>query len=82
VSDADKRATILDFDKVLGLQLDQITSEDESFEIPEHLQKLLKEREIAREKQDWHTSDLIRNEIQAMGYVLKDTDDGQKVRKV
>ena len=82
VSDADKRATILDFDRILGLKLDTITAEDEPFEIPDHIQKLLKEREIAREKQDWHTSDLIRNEIQALGYELKDTDDGQKVRKV
>jgi cysteinyl-tRNA synthetase len=42
----------------------------------------LADRAIAREHQDWHTSDLIRDEIQAMGYILKDTDDGQKVRKV
>ena len=42
----------------------------------------LKEREIAREKQDWHTSDLLRNEIGALGYELKDTDGGQKVRKM
>lgn len=82
VSDADKRATILDFDRVLGLKLDEVQSEDEPVEIPEHVQKLLKEREIAREKQDWHTSDLIRNEIQALGYELKDTDSGQKVRKI
>jgi cysteinyl-tRNA synthetase len=82
VSDADKKATILDFDRVLGLKLDEVSTDEETFEIPEHVQKLLKEREIAREKQDWHTSDLIRNEIQALGFELKDTDDGQKVRKV
>ncbi len=82
VSDADKKATILDFDRVLGLKLNEVAADDEPFEIPDHIQKLLKEREIAREKQDWHTSDLIRNEIQALGYELKDTDDGQKVRKV
>lgn len=82
VSDADKKATILDFDRVLGLKLDKVSIEEETFEVPDHIQKLLKEREIAREKQDWHTSDLIRNEIQALGYELKDTDDGQKVRKV
>lgn len=81
ISDADKKATILDFDRVLGLKLDEV-QEEESFEIPEHLQKLLKEREVAREKQDWHTSDLIRNEISMMGYELKDTDEGQKVRKI
>ena len=82
VLDVDKKATILDFDRVLGLKLDEVPTNEEVFDIPEHVQKLLKEREIAREKQDWHTSDLIRNEIQALGYELKDTDDGQKVRKV
>ena len=81
ISDADKKATILDFDNVLGLKLDEVIA-DTDLEIPEHLQKLLKEREIAREKKDWHTSDLIRNEISALGYELKDTDDGQKVRKI
>lgn len=82
VSDADKKATILDFDRVLGLKLDEVQPEEEPTEIPDHIEKLLKEREIAREKQDWHTSDLLRNEIGALGYELKDTDGGQKVRKM
>jgi cysteinyl-tRNA synthetase len=81
VSDADKKATILDFDQVLGLKLSEVVA-DVDVEIPAHIQKLLADRAIAREHQDWHTSDLIRDEIQAMGYILKDTDDGQKVRKV
>lgn len=81
LSDADKKATILDFDRVLGLGLDAIEPETET-EIPDHVHKILHEREIAREKQDWHSSDLLRNEIQALGYELKDTDDGQKVRKI
>ncbi len=81
LSDADKHATILDFDRVLGLGLDAIEPEAET-EIPEHIKKILHEREIAREKKDWHSSDLLRNEIQALGYELKDTDDGQKVRKI
>lgn len=81
VSDVDKKATILDFDRVLGLGLDSIKPETET-EIPEHIKKILHEREIAREKKDWHSSDLLRNEIQALGYELKDTDDGQKVRKI
>jgi cysteinyl-tRNA synthetase len=81
ISDADKKATILNFDQVLGLKLNEIQEEFETV-IPDHVEKLLKEREIAREKKDWHTSDLIRNEIQALGYELKDSDDGQKVRKI
>lgn len=80
-SESDKKATILDFDQVLGLRLDEIEPETD-IEIPDHIQKLLNEREIARGKKDWHTSDLIRNEITTLGYALKDTDDGQKVKKI
>lgn len=80
VSDADKRATLLDFDRVLGLQLADQQPIDIT-EIPEHIQKLLKERAIAREHNDWHSADLLRNEIKALGYEIKDTDDGQKIRR-
>jgi cysteinyl-tRNA synthetase len=83
ISDADKKATMLHFDQVLGLGFKEITPEEqEIFEIPEHIEKLLKERDIARGKKDWHSADLIRNEIQALGYALKDTDEGQKIRKI
>jgi cysteinyl-tRNA synthetase len=44
ISDADKKATILDFDRVLGLKLDEVQAEEESTEVPDHIQKLLKER--------------------------------------
>lgn len=80
ITSEDKKATILDFDRVLGLKLADVITND-AIEIPEHIEKLLKERELARERKDWHTSDLIRNEIAAMGYELKDTGEGQKVRK-
>jgi cysteinyl-tRNA synthetase len=83
VTDVDKKVTLLDFDRILGLGLKDITLEqDEFFETPEHIEKLLKERDIARNKKDWHSADLIRNEIQSLGYILKDTDEGQKIRKI
>ena len=43
----DKWATILDFDKVLGLNLDK---EIEKEEIPEEIVKLVEERQKAREE--------------------------------
>lgn len=81
ISDEDKKATILDFDRVLGLKLADVIA-DIVTEIPEHIEKLLRERELAREKKDWHTSDLIRNEIATLGFEVKDSDEGQKVRKI
>lgn len=69
VSDADKKATILDFDRVLGLKLDEKISEQE---IPAHVQELMKERAVARENKDWATSDRLREEIQKLGFDIQD----------
>jgi cysteinyl-tRNA synthetase len=71
VSDADKKATILDFDKVLGLKLDEVIEEVQK-EIPEHVQKLIDDRKTARENKDWATSDRLRAEIQALGFEVQD----------
>lgn len=81
ISAEDKKATLLDFDQVLGLKLTEQQPVDIS-EIPENIQKLLKEREIARSHKDWHSADLLRNEIYALGYEIKDTDEGQKIKKI
>lgn len=72
-----KLATILDFDKVLGLGLDQIKEE----KIPKEIKKLIKERSKARENKDWKKSDQLRYEINKLGFELKDTDKGQEVFK-
>ncbi len=72
ISDADKKATILDFDKVLGLQLDKI----ETFEIPNEVKELIKERDIARANKDFAKSDELRNEIEKLGFEVKDTSEG------
>ncbi|MCK9343508.1 MAG: cysteine--tRNA ligase, partial [Massilibacteroides sp.] len=37
---------------------------------------LLNIRQSAKEKKDWATSDKIRNELQALGFMIKDTKDG------
>lgn len=75
ISDEDKKATILDFDKVLGLELDKI----ETFEIPETVQTLIKDRDLARAEKDFTKSDKIRAEIEKLGFEVKDTSDGTSV---
>lgn len=75
LDDKDKLATVLDFDKVLGLGLDQIKQEKPSREI----KKLLKLRSKARTNKDWKESDKLRYEINKLGYEVKDTDKGQEV---
>ncbi len=69
ISDTDKKATILDFDRVLGLELDQKMPEQD---IPDHVQKLIQERNDARANKDWMTSDRLRDEIKALGFDVQD----------
>ncbi len=77
ISNSDKKATLLDFDKVLGLGLDKLKEEI----IPENILKLNEEREIARKNKDWTKSDELRDQINNLGYEIKDTDSGSKICK-
>jgi cysteinyl-tRNA synthetase len=78
VTPAGKYATILDFDRVLGLDLDK----DEACEqLPSEIQDLVNQRHTARKTKDWAASDRLRDEIQALGYNVHDTPQGMKVIK-
>jgi len=75
---SEKQTTILDFDRVLGLSLDQV---DKPQELPAEIQKRVEARRRAREAKNWAESDRLRDEIQALGYTVKDTRDGMKLLK-
>jgi cysteinyl-tRNA synthetase len=75
MSAPDKKATILDFDKVLGLGFADIKEE----KIPEEILKLAEERQEARKNKDFKKSDELRKEINSLGYEIKDTAEGQKI---
>jgi len=68
---------ILEFDKVLGLKL----NETEKIEIPEEVQKLIKERDKARNEKDFAKSDEIRKQIESHGFEVMDTAAGTKIEK-
>ena len=78
ISDAQKYSTILDFDRVLGLQLDRL---DKAQALPEAVQRLVDARQQARQAKDFAASDQLRAEIEALGYQVQDTKDGMKVVK-
>jgi cysteinyl-tRNA synthetase len=78
ISNADKKATILDFDKVLGLNLENIVKEI----IPDEVSRLVEVRQVARQKKDWNQSDELRKQINQLGYEIKDTDSGSKISKI
>ena len=78
LSAPDKKATILDFDKVLGLGFADLKEE----KIPKEIVKLADEREEARKSKDFQKSDDLRTKINSLGYEIKDTDGGQKISKI
>lgn len=79
LTNEDKLATVLDFDKVLGLNLK--SKAEAKIEIPESIQKILKEREEARKNKDWKKSDELRDKILSLGYEVKDSAKGQEIFK-
>ncbi len=74
-------ATVYDFDRVLGLDL-EMNVIAESLDIPEEISNLLEERKSAREAKDFAESDRLRDLISQSGYKVLDTPDGQIVEKL
>ncbi|MEA2097645.1 MAG: cysteine--tRNA ligase [Patescibacteria group bacterium] len=66
----DKKTALLEFDKVLGLNLNKIKKE--KIEISDDVKKLIEQREKARKNKDWEKADKLRNEIEKKGLAIKD----------
>jgi cysteinyl-tRNA synthetase len=74
LSTADARrgaAALRDFDRVLAVL-------EEAEELPAAAQELLERRAAARAERNWATSDVLRDELLALGVVVEDTPDGQR----
>lgn len=82
LSDTDKQATILDFDQVLGLKIEeQLKRQSAEEDIPQEVRDLVEKRTKARIGRDFETSDKLRSQINALGYDVFDTEGGVKVKK-
>ncbi|MDE2188365.1 MAG: cysteine--tRNA ligase [Patescibacteria group bacterium] len=85
LSPADKRATLLDFDRVLGLGLSAVDELDDSpvsiENLPPEIFALSEARDEARADKDWQKADALRLEIESRGYDVKDTGDGSILKK-
>ncbi len=75
---ANKYATIIDFDQVLGLNLAQLKAE----EIPAEIQAAAEARWQARQLKDWTETDRLRLELTAAGWQMEDGKDDYKLRKI
>ncbi len=75
---------LLEFDKILGLDLEnskKYLEEQEKVELPEEIKELVEQRKIARENKNWAESDRIRDLLKEKGYTVKDTKEGQIIEK-
>ncbi len=87
ITPADKRKTILDFDRVLALGFgSDLQSEGaklsvtEFSDLPPDIASLVKEREEARKAKNWARADELRLSLEEQGFVLEDGTDGPIVR--
>ena len=71
---------LLDFDKVLGIDI-QKEVEEKTLDLPEEIKELIEKRKEARANKDWALSDQIRDELKEKGYAVKDTKEGMQVER-
>ncbi len=80
LSPAQKRALLLDFDRVLGVDLDRSPDlADET--LPAGAAELLERRAAARAERDFEQADALREELAALGVEVRDTPTGQEAQR-
>ena len=75
---ATKKATLLQFDRVLGLRLGEWQPEEAV--IPPEIMALVEDREKARAAKKWKDADALREEVRQAGYEIEDTPKGPKIK--
>ncbi len=82
VKSKDYAMLLLDFDNILSIdiQKDNVLCKTKE-QYPDEIMKILKERRKAREIKDFKTSDVLRDKLNELGYIVNDTKEGQKIEK-
>lgn len=55
--------------------------QEEEERTPDDIRELLRQRETARTNKNWKESDVLRTQIEALGWKVKDTKDGPKLSR-
>lgn len=76
-----KKASLLRFEKILGMGLDVLPQKTE-IQVPDEVKELLKIREEARKNKNWQESDSLRDDIRIKGFIVEDTPQGQIPHKI
>ncbi|MFH1235591.1 MAG: cysteine--tRNA ligase [Parcubacteria group bacterium] len=72
-----KKASLLKFDQILGLNL----KDAKPIDVPDEIAKLMKQREELRKQKNWAESDSLRDEIARKGFKVEDTPAGPIVKR-
>ena len=73
-----KKATVVEFDKVLGLRLEEW--KPAVIDVPAEVLALVEQREQARADKRWGDADALRNQIEEAGFQVRDTSEGPQVK--
>lgn len=76
INDATKRELVLEFDKVLYLDLMKSNTNDVDSNKKKYIQEMIEKRELAKREKNYVLADEIRNKLNEEGIVLKDTREG------
>lgn len=74
-----KKATLLQFDKILGLRLAEWQPKEET--VPDEIAALVQQRQQARKDKRWKDADALREQVTAAGYEIEDTPQGPRVKR-
>jgi cysteinyl-tRNA synthetase len=78
IEPAERHRLVLDFDRVLGLQLDTVTPKAPKT-LSDEVQGLVRQRDAARVARNWKESDRLRDELKAQGFEVRDTPKGTQL---
>ncbi len=74
-----RKATVLAFDVVFGLELAEWEPETEA--VPAEVLGLAADRQAARESKDWARADALRDALAELGWTVEDTREGPRLLK-
>ncbi|SKA98236.1 cysteinyl-tRNA synthetase [Prosthecobacter debontii] len=66
--------------QALGLKLPAAVEESE-VDVPAEIAEKAKKRWLAKQNKDWATADVLRKELEAEGWIIKDSKDGYQIIK-
>jgi cysteinyl-tRNA synthetase len=85
VPEKNKRATVVMFDAVLGLNLEHAVIPEihiDASSLPVEIRELIDTRETARRNKDFMKSDELRNELKEKGYMVEDKPEGPQISRL